>query len=177
MVQSIWVFWPPEAEVVNSTVDRKRREQFSLQFSSQSISEDTCKKFPKSTKELAGPALKYRIFPQNVFLDFCEKSKKLTNFISMAQYFCYDPDLGSSAFWTGFRLKGYWSCISAFSSKIIRHIRYMIKTFITYVLGVGKSAAIQKIFLTERSRTCIVLPLDLYKIAAISIKIIPKKYD
>ena len=26
-------------------------------------------------------------------------------------------------------LKGYWSCISAFSSKIIRHIMYMIKTY------------------------------------------------
>ena len=27
--------------------------------------------------------------------------------------------IGSSAFWTGFRLKGYWSCTSAFSSRII----------------------------------------------------------
>ena len=49
---------------------------------------------------------------------------------TMAQYFCYDPDSGSSAFCTGFRLKGYWSCISAFPSKIIRHIMEMIRTYI-----------------------------------------------
>ena len=48
----------------------------------------------------------------------------------MAQYFCYNPDSWSSAFWSGFRLKRYWSCISDFSSKIIRHIMYMIKTYI-----------------------------------------------
>ena len=42
----------------------------------------------------------------------------------LAQYLCYNPDSGSSAFWTGFRLKGYLFCISAFSSKIIRHIMY-----------------------------------------------------
>ena len=38
--------------------------------------------------------------------------------------------IGSLAFWTGFSLKGYWSCTSAFSSKIISHIMYMIKTYI-----------------------------------------------
>ena len=34
---------------------------------------------------------------------------------TMAQYFCKRSR-------SRFRLKGYWSCISAFSSKIIRHI-------------------------------------------------------
>ena len=37
---------------------------------------------------------------------------------TLAQYFCYDPD------------SGYWSCISAFPSKIIRHIMEMIRTYI-----------------------------------------------
>ena len=41
----------------------------------------------------------------------------------MAQYFCKRS-------WSWFRLKGYWSFISAFSSKIIRHIMYMIKMYI-----------------------------------------------
>ena len=31
--------------------------------------------------------------------------------------------IGSSAFWTGVRLKGYWSCTSAFTSKMIRHTK------------------------------------------------------
>ena len=39
----------------------------------------------------------------------------------------------SSAFWAGFRLKGYWSSTSAFSSKIIRHIMHMIKTHIVKI--------------------------------------------
>ena len=41
----------------------------------------------------------------------------------MAQYFCKRSR-------SRFRLTGYWSCISVFSSKIIRHIMYMIKTYI-----------------------------------------------
>ena len=43
--------------------------------------------------------------------------------VTFAQYFCKRSR-------SRFRFKGYWSCISAFSSKIIRHIMYMIKTYI-----------------------------------------------
>ena len=38
--------------------------------------------------------------------------------------------IGSSAFWTGFRLNGYWSCTSAFSSKITRHIMHTNRLFV-----------------------------------------------
>ena len=43
----------------------------------------------------------------------------------MAQYFYLDPKIGSSTFWSGFRLKVFWSNISTFSSTIKRHIMYM----------------------------------------------------
>ena len=70
--------------------------------------------------------------------------------------------IGSSAFWTWFRLKGYWSWISAFSSKIIRHIMYMIKTWIIKIQPrnlIHDNRLIQKIPFKWSQKTKILHPV------------------
>ena len=65
--------------------------------------------------------LKLTNLEMNLVTDFFLQMTSLL----MAQYFYLDPKIGSSTFWSGFRLKVFWSNISTFSSKIKRHIMYM----------------------------------------------------
>ena len=51
-----------------------------------------------------------------------EKTRQKMVIIDIGPILLLRSWIGSSAFWTGFRVKGYWSCTSPFSSKIIRHI-------------------------------------------------------